>query len=62
MQQLKGYAKVVSAERDVEDGHIITAGGVTSAIDLGLYVCGRIAGKEARERIQAQMDYRAYPY
>jgi transcriptional regulator GlxA family with amidase domain len=62
MQQLKGYAKVVSAERVVEDGDIITAGGVTSAIDLGLYVCERIAGKEARERIQAQMDYRAYPY
>ncbi len=62
MQQLKGYAKVVLAERVVEDGDIITAGGVTSAIDLGLYVCERIAGKEARERIQAQMDYRAYPH
>jgi transcriptional regulator GlxA family with amidase domain len=62
MQQLKGYAKEVSAERVVEDGDIITAGGVTSAIDLGLYVCERIAGKETRKRIQAQMDYRAYPY
>ncbi|MGE5496317.1 MAG: DJ-1/PfpI family protein [Burkholderiales bacterium] len=62
MQQLKRFAKEVSAERVVEDGDIITAGGVTSAIDLGLYVCERIAGKEARERIQAQMDYRAYPY
>lgn len=62
MQFIKRFTEEVSAERVVDDGDIITAGGVTSAIDLGLYVCERIAGKEARERIQTQMDYRAYPY
>jgi transcriptional regulator GlxA family with amidase domain len=59
---LKKFTDNVSDERVVDDGDVITAGGVTSAIDLGLYVCERIAGKQARERIQTQMDYRAYPY
>jgi transcriptional regulator GlxA family with amidase domain len=34
----------------VEDGNIITARGVTAAIDLGLYLCEKIAGIEVRKR------------
>jgi cyclohexyl-isocyanide hydratase len=44
----------------VEDGNVITAGGVTAAIDLGLYLCEKIAGPDVREKIQKQMDYRNY--
>lgn len=62
MQYLKRFTEDVSGERVVDDGNIITAGGVTSAIDLGLYVCERIAGRDVREKIQRQMDYHAYPY
>jgi transcriptional regulator GlxA family with amidase domain len=47
----------MSAERVVDEGDIITAGGVTAAIDLGLHLCGRLAGLEAREKIRRQMDY-----
>jgi cyclohexyl-isocyanide hydratase len=47
-------------DRIVEDGRIITAGGVTSSIDLGLYLCEKIAGKDVREKIQKQMDYPYY--
>jgi transcriptional regulator GlxA family with amidase domain len=47
----------VSEERVVDEGDIITAGGVTAAIDLGLHLCGRLAGLEAREKIRRQMDY-----
>jgi cyclohexyl-isocyanide hydratase len=42
----------------VDEGDVVTAGGVTASIDLGLYLCERIAGREARSRIQEQMDYR----
>jgi transcriptional regulator GlxA family with amidase domain len=49
-------ARVVSA-RVVDEGDVVTAGGVTSAVDLGLYLVARIAGEEARERIAEQMDY-----
>jgi transcriptional regulator GlxA family with amidase domain len=47
----------VSEERVVDCGDVVTAGGVTAAIDLGLHLCGRLAGLEAREKIRRQMDY-----
>lgn len=47
----------VSEQRVVDEGEVITAGGVTAAIDLGLHLCGRLAGAEAREKIRQQMDY-----
>jgi transcriptional regulator GlxA family with amidase domain len=57
---LKNFAREVVPDRIVDEGPIITAGGVTSAIDLGLYLCDKVAGKDVREKIQAQMDYRNY--
>lgn len=35
----------------------MNAGGVTSAIDLGLHLCERLAGPQARARVAAQMNY-----
>jgi len=60
MEFLRRFARGVLPDRIVDEGTVITAGGVTSAIDLGLYLCEKIAGKEVREKIQAQMDYRNY--
>lgn len=60
MKYLARFAKEVSDSRIVEDGNIITARGVTSALDLGLYLCEKIAGSEARKTIQEQIDYLAY--
>jgi len=60
MEFLKHFAREVSTNRIVDEGTIITAGGVTSAIDLGLYLCEKIAGPGAREKIREQMDYRQY--
>jgi cyclohexyl-isocyanide hydratase len=57
---LKMFSQGTSMDRIVEDGRIITAGGVTSSIDLGLYLCEKIAGKDVREKIQKQMDYPYY--
>jgi transcriptional regulator GlxA family with amidase domain len=57
---LRHFAREVVPDRIVDEGNIITAGGVTSSIDLGLYLCGKIAGDEVREKIQRQMDYRNY--
>jgi cyclohexyl-isocyanide hydratase len=60
MGVLQRFACEVSTDRIVDEGNIITAGGVTSSIDLGLYLCEKIAGKDVREKIQHQMDYRNY--
>jgi len=57
---LAHFAREVSTDRIVDEGRIITAGGVTAAIDLGLYFCEKIAGPDVREKIAAQMDYSCY--
>ncbi|MFA6328356.1 MAG: DJ-1/PfpI family protein [Candidatus Micrarchaeia archaeon] len=57
---LRKFAKEVSNERIVDDGNVITARGVTSSIDLGLYICEKIAGEDIRKTIQKQMDYLNY--
>ena len=54
---LAPYAAAVVDDRVVDEGGVITARGVTSAIDLGLYLCEKLAGREAKEHIRTQMDY-----
>jgi len=56
-KELKPYCKTVVHDRVVDEGDVITGGGVSSSIDLGLHVVQRLAGPEARERIATQMDY-----
>lgn len=52
--------EVVTNRRIVEDGHVVTAGGVTSSIDLGLFLVQRFWGAAERQRIAGAMEYRAY--
>ena len=59
LKELEPYCDRVVEERVVDEGSVITAGGVTAAIDLGLHVVQRLAGTGARSRIARQM---AYPY
>jgi cyclohexyl-isocyanide hydratase len=57
-EELKPYcASVVTDQRVVDEGAIITARGVSASLDLGLYLVERIAGGEARAKISGQMDY-----
>jgi cyclohexyl-isocyanide hydratase len=52
--------EVVGDRRIVDEGRIVTAGGVAAALDLGLYLVEKFWGAAARERIAAQMEYRGY--
>ena len=56
-EQLRPYCRAVVDERIVDEGRIITGRGVTSAIDLGLYLVEKLAGSDIRRRIKTQMDY-----
>lgn len=56
-QELEPYCGSVVKARVVDEGDVVTAGGVSSAIDAGLHVVEKLAGAEARARIAAQMDY-----
>jgi len=56
-EELKPYCAQVVDERVVDEGEVVTARGVTSAIDLGLYLVERLASADARKRVAKQMDY-----
>ena len=57
-ETLAPYCKEVLSDRIVEDGNIITAGAVASSIDLGLYLCEKWAGIDARTTIKNKMAYK----
>ena len=49
-------ARVVDA-RVVDDGDILTAGGVTSGIDLSLWIVEQEAGAEIADKVAAEIEY-----
>lgn len=49
-------AEVMNA-RVVDDGNIITSGGVTSGLDLALWLVERFAGPQVALRIEREMEY-----
>ena len=56
-KELEPYCGSVVQDRVVDEGDIVTAGGVSAAIDAGLHIVQKLAGADARARIAAQMDY-----
>ncbi len=58
---LRPYCREVATDRRiVDEGQVVTAAGVSSSLDLGLYLVEKFWGAAAREKIAAQMEYRAY--
>ena len=57
---LRQYTSKVEKERIIQDSNIITGGGVSTSVDLGLYICELIDGSETVTKIQKQMDYPYY--
>jgi transcriptional regulator GlxA family with amidase domain len=45
-------------ERVVDDGEIITARGITSSLDLGLWLIERFVNRETSERIEKMLEYK----
>lgn len=57
LEDLGRYTTDVRSDRVVDTGSVITAGGVTAGIDLGLHLVERLAGRQARIQLARQMDY-----
>ncbi len=53
---LAEYGATAVSARVVDGGDVITAGGVTSGIDLGLYLVRRFMGSDVAARIAKQME------
>ncbi len=58
---LSQFGAIVSDDRMTVDGNIYTAGGVTSGIDMALHVAAVIAGDEAAQQLQLQIEYDPEP-
>ncbi|MBD0333675.1 MAG: DJ-1/PfpI family protein [Chitinophagaceae bacterium] len=56
-EALKPYCRQVVHHRIVEDENVITAGAVASSLDLGLYLCEKWAGENAKKTIEEKMNY-----
>jgi cyclohexyl-isocyanide hydratase len=55
-QELARFGATPVDARVVDDGQLVTSGGVTSGIDLGLHLVRRLAGDDAHAKIAAQME------
>ena len=55
--ELEAFGADLKTNRVVDDGDLITAGGVTSGIDLALYVVERVCGAEVADGIAGALEY-----
>lgn len=60
MDVLAQYGAQAVDERVVDERNVITAGGVTAGIDLGLHLVRRLAGEEVARAVAARMEVRAW--
>ncbi|GAB3011777.1 DJ-1/PfpI family protein [Streptomyces pseudoechinosporeus] len=58
---LKQYGAEPTGDRVVIDGKYVTAAGVSSGIDMGLTLVGRIAGDEHAQAVQLLTEYDPQP-
>jgi putative intracellular protease/amidase len=61
LETLAGLGALPTQERVVFDGKIVTAAGVSSGIDMGLALAGRIAGDLYAQAIQLLIEYDPQP-
>ena len=55
--ELEAFGAVLKTNRVVDDGNLITAGGITSGIDLALYIVERECGADVADGIAGAMEY-----
>jgi transcriptional regulator GlxA family with amidase domain len=61
LDQLERFGAEPTGERVVFDGRYVTSAGVSSGIDMGLTLLGRIAGDEHAQAVQLLTEYDPEP-
>ncbi len=62
LERLAGLGAVPTEERVVvADGKVVTAAGVSAGIDMALWLAGQVAGVQAAQAIQLQIEYDPQP-
>ncbi|MGQ3413016.1 DJ-1/PfpI family protein [Natrinema sp. LN54] len=57
IDDLEAYAGSVIDDRVVDDGDVLTAGGVTAGIDLALWLLEREFGADIAEAVETEMEH-----
>ncbi|WP_254536851.1 DJ-1/PfpI family protein [Halomarina litorea] len=57
LDDLREFDVEVREDRVVDDDDVVTAGGVTSGIDLALHLVERLVDRETAERIATEMEF-----
>ena len=57
INDLRAAGAEIINERVVDDGQLITAGGVTSGLDLALWLVERFASRAIADKVAASMEY-----
>jgi transcriptional regulator GlxA family with amidase domain len=57
LNDLRAAGAQLTEARVVDDGDIVTCGGVTSSLDLALWLVKRVGGDEMAEAIARQIEY-----
>ncbi|MEU2623702.1 DJ-1/PfpI family protein [Streptomyces sp. NPDC007157] len=61
LDELRTFGAEPTGERVVTDGKYVTAAGVSSGIDMGLTLLGRIAGDAVAQAVQLGIEYDPHP-
>lgn len=56
-EDLAKLGALVKMERVVDDGDILSAGGITSGIDLALYILEKFGSAELAKQVSRQLEY-----
>jgi transcriptional regulator GlxA family with amidase domain len=57
MRQLFPQVRVLAQRRWIDQGKIVSSGGISAGIDMALYLVERLAGRELALRTARQMEY-----
>jgi transcriptional regulator GlxA family with amidase domain len=57
LEELRAQGAEIVEARVVDDGDILTAGGVSSGLDMGLWLVERFAGADLARQVEATLEY-----
>jgi len=57
IEELRAQGAEIVEARDVDDGEILTAGGVSSGLDMGLWLVERFAGADVARLVETTLEY-----
>jgi cyclohexyl-isocyanide hydratase len=59
LDTLKPFCKKIVKRRVIQDGKVITSGGITSSLDLGFYLVEKILGKKIKKEIEKIFEFKS---